>query len=229
MKIVSSLILLIVFQFTTCVLTAQRIDIYGGYMRNTFNDRKKDVGHYNADYKSGPGFVLGMGLDSVVLDEVRFRFFIQLEQYQGGAMEESGSLGGQNKTDARIRRTNLAFAICPLNFTADKILDISVGMMGSVLLAEQVSGARGGWSAGQPFTSYSHSLSDLPIRFNTKSALGFIGRFTLRAPLLRFVYIIPHYQLYYGLGVESTMMGYKSIRHSVALGIQRSHIRRKKK
>lgn len=214
-------LLTILFITISIALYGQKLETFTGLNLNTFRHNTRDYSTYYATYQSGLGPTLGIGIDSLRLGMLKFRFTLQYDMY-GGELEasEGGHMYSQT-TVAEINKSILSIGIFPVSIRIIKRIDLNFGVQLSLLLAESIKGTESGWSATNG--SYEYDLQDIYDRYSSIFYFGLTGRIAYDFKLPNAYFISPQYSFYYGLTKEFTEFpeGTKSMRHYFCIGIEK--------
>jgi hypothetical protein len=213
--------LTILFITLTMALSGQKLEAYAGLNLNQFYDYNNNGGNYIASFDSGLGPVIGIGIDSVRVDLLKFRFTIQYDRVAGKLDAYEGGHMYSHQTVAEIKKSMLSLGIFPLSFKVIKKIDLNFGVQLSLLLSESVNGTDSGWS--QENGSYEYDLQDVYDRYSSIFSFGLTGRIAYDFKLPNSYYISPQYSFYYGLTNEFVDFPEetKSIRHYFCIGVEK--------
>lgn len=193
MKIFLAFLLLIIANSAS----GQKLEVFGGVNRSTFRDGKNDNPHYRSSFEPGYGFTAGLALDSIIIDRMRHRFSLQVEQYRGKLDVTDGGLAGSYTTTADVRKTVLSLGFYPLNFMLFKRMDLSLGFVVSVLLHEKFTGRSSGYVMSWP--PWNLPLQEKYDHYSSSMNVGLQGRIAYDIKVSRSIWISPQYHFHYGL------------------------------
>ncbi len=209
-------------------LSGQNLELFSGYISNTFYDTH-DVGrHYQSSYKKGSGYNVGLGIDNIMLDKLKCRFTLQFDNYNGGLNVSNGGLGGAYRTDALVSKSLLSVGLFPLNFDIKQKLHLGLGVLFSKLINESVNGTTYTLLMGQ---EKENSIEDIYDNYSSSMTFGVQGRIACDIKLTPEILLTPQYIFHYGLTEEFAYFPTetKSLRHLFCLGLKKSiHLKVKK-
>jgi hypothetical protein len=202
-------------------LYGQRIEVFGGVNKSIFHDCNNEGAHYMSTYNQGSGYIVGIGIDSLIPVLLKMRFTLQLDKYGGELQASDGGLGGGFTTKAKIEKTLIALGASPVNLRILKRIDFNFGFEVSRLMNEKYMGTSSGWVLGQ--TNWSVDLQDRYDRFSALTYFGLRARVAFDLFAFKSLVVSPEYLFYYGISNEFDRFPEetKSIRHSICIGIKR--------
>lgn len=205
----------------TVAFYGQKLEVYAGLNLNQFHDYNNNDGNFTASFDSGLGPVIGIGIDSVRVNLLKFRFTLQYEMYTGELTAYEGGHMYYHNTTAEIKKSMLSLDIFPLSFRIIKRIDLNFGVQLSLLLSESINGTDSGWS--QQNGSYEYDLQDVYDRYSSMFSFGLTGRIAYDFKLPNSFYISPQYSFYYGLTNEFVDFPEetKSMRHYFCIGVEK--------
>ena len=214
-------LLTILFITLTVAFYGQKLEAYAGLNLNQFHDYNNNGGNYSTSFKSGLGPVVGIGIDSVRLDLLKFRFTLQYEMVTGELAAYEGGHMYSHATNAEIKKSILSLGIFPICLRIIKRIDINFGVQLSLLLSESFEGTESGWSWENG--SYENDLQDVYDRYSSVFSCGLTGRIAYDFKLPASYYISPQYSFYYGLTNEFVDFPEetKSMRHYFCIGVEK--------
>jgi len=214
-------LLTILFITLSIALYGQKLEAYAGLNLNTFRNPENNGGNYSSNYEPALGPTVGIGIDSVRLDKLKFRFTLQYEIYAGELKAYEGGHYYSHEIDAEINKSILSLGIFPLCYRILKRIDLNFGVQLSLLLAESFKGTESGWSTTNG--SYENDLQDSYNQFSTRFSCGLTGRIGYDFKLPGAYFISPQYSFYYGLTNEFIEFPEqtKSMRHYFCIGIEK--------
>jgi hypothetical protein len=197
-------------------LYSQKLEAYGGLNLNTFRYNEKNSGGYVESFDPGCGPVFGIGIDSLRLDRLKFRFTLQYEMYSGGLDAFAAGHTYYHSTVAEIKKSILSLDAYPINFRIIKRIDLNFGVQFSILLSESIKGT-------ETHGSDEYDLQDIYERYSSRFYCGLTGRIAYDFKLSDSFFLSPQYSFYYGLTKE--FVGFpeevKSMRHYFCIGIEK--------
>lgn len=214
-------LLTILFITITGAFYGQKLEAYAGLNLNTFHNPANNGGNYYFNFEPALGPTLGIGIDSIKLDMLKFRFTLQYDMYGGELEAYEGGHFYSHKTVAEINKSILSMGIFPLCFRILKRIDLNFGVELSLLLAESFEGTKSGYSFPGP--DYEYDLQDIYDQYSKQFFCGLTGRIAYDFKLPNSYFISPQYSFYYGLTNEFTEFPEetKSIRHYFCIGIEK--------
>lgn len=214
--------LTILICFYVLTLSGQnKIELYGGLLKNNFFSRGNDSPHDNAKYQSGQGFMAGVGIDSLRLDWMKLRLTLQLEKYNGDLWVYDGGQGGGDLIDASVNKSILSLGLFPINFHPVKRMDVNLGVEFSALIDESFNGTKSGWRFNED--GYNEDLHNHLSRFSCRGYFGVAGNVCYNFPLYESLMIAPQINYYYPLTSEfqKYIPDTKSMRLAFCIGIKK--------
>jgi hypothetical protein len=210
--------LVIILIVNVSLLLGQRVELYTGANKNSFYG-SKDL--HSSSYKSGFGFSVGIGLDSLIFGKLKTRFALQFDSYQGSLMADVGGVSYAERIDAKVNKSTIGFCFFPLNVRIKKKIDFNLGVELSHLVYEKYSGVLKGFDPYNP--SYSYDLNEKYKSFSSKMHLGIKARINYDIYISNSVAISPQYLFYLGTSPEFNKFPglTKSMRHYACLGIRK--------
>jgi hypothetical protein len=122
-------------------VNAQQIEAFSGVnYAKFFGDASNEYPYFKKYNKLEQGLTVGIAIDSVKVDWLRWRFEIVYNQYSGGFYQRTSGHGGDFETQAEIKKATLGLVFYPIQFNVFKRVRMNVGFSYSFLVSESFSG-----------------------------------------------------------------------------------------
>ena len=197
-------------------ISGQNIGLSGGIIRNNFFDlQKQEDTPYSANYTPGYGYSFGICLSDFKLDDLPMEASIGIETYKGKFMNAYQGLGGANKTEADVEKTNIVIGIYPYNFSVSKKIKLSLGGQFSFKIHDRTTGYKSYWTVAWPYPTHINIEND-SVKINKNFFLGFSGKVRYDFRIVKDWCISPQYRFYFGITKEfiNTEAIIRSMRHN---------------
>jgi hypothetical protein len=212
-------------------LLGQTLELAGGVNYNSFFTVGHDDPLSTVGYKSRAGYRVLAGYTFPKRDKITLRITLGLENYSGAFKSTSSGHGGSSITDGIISKNVLSLGVFPVNVPVFGGLFLSIGLEGSVLLNEKVSG----WKYGISYSDTSGassllSLQDIEDIYSTRTTIGARINLSYEVAFGSRSTFSPHYSFYIGTRNELAqfLISTYSMRHFFGLAYKRTFRSRKK-
>lgn len=215
----SILITLLIIYIFSSPLIAQKLEIFSGLLHNNDVSLSKHSLNFSSYYEGNIGQTIGIALDSVMQDKLRWRFTLQFDTYNGNLIIDDGGLGGYESIEAHSKKSNLALGLYPFSFEIKNKLHINAGALVSYVVHEKLTGKHVKTIMGQSTTI---NLEDAIQNYRKKLLVAAQLRLAYDIKISKTLVLLPQYLFHLGLNGEfkSLLNAVTFARHYFCVGVK---------